>query len=453
MHTATPTIADRVATPTAAPTRSKPWIGQVYNGLFYVSSIFLVFTIGAVSRELDWPVAHWMRDAFMAARALTGQQLIEEAEYQPLLWSPAKFDAKGLAQFDENAVEDGYTLYTAADSHRAILLNRTGEKAFEWDAQYSKVFPDSNILKWISDRSILLRRTHAFPNGDLLALYETPSYTPSGCGLAKLNHNGEAKWTFTEPAHHDFSIGPDGNIFVLTNGIRRTPLENWNHLELPFIDEFVCVLSEDGQLQKKLSLFEMLGKSPFHRRLVVQCDQMGDVLHSNTVNVIGQGFASHHPAVSAGDVMVCLRNIDLVIVINIEREKIVWAITGPWHTPHDPDPLANGNLLIFDNGFFSGMSRASRVLEYSPLDHQIKWEYAGTADDRIDSNIRSCQQLLNNGNVLITESDQGRILEVTQGNEVVWEYVHPARANGDELIPIVCGARRYSPEELEFLAD
>ena len=39
--------------------------------------------------------------------------------------------------------------------------------------------------------------------------------------------------------------------------------------------------------------------------------------------------------------------------------------------------------------------------------------------------VRSCQQQLPNGNVLITESDRGRLLEVTRAGEIVWEYWNP----------------------------
>jgi hypothetical protein len=42
---------------------------------------------------------------------------------------------------------------------------------------------------------------------------------------------------------------------------------------------------------------------------------------------------------------------------------------------------------------------------------------------------------LPNGNTLITESDNGRALEVNRGGEVVWEFYNPHRAGKDsELV-------------------
>jgi len=39
-------------------------------------------------------------------------------------------------------------------------------------------------------------------------------------------------------------------------------------------------------------------------------------------------------------------------------------------------------------------------------------------------------QRLSNGNTLITESDEGRVFEVTKGGERVWSYMNSDRAGG-----------------------
>jgi hypothetical protein len=70
---------------------------------------------------------------------------------------------------------------------------------------------------------------------------------------------------------------------------------------------------------------------------------------------------------------------------------------------------------------------------------------AGDADQPFASAIRSSQQRLANGNTLITESNGGRILEVTRQGETVWEFVNPERGGASaNKVPIVCWAERYS---------
>ena len=168
------------------------------------------------------------------------------------------------------------------------------------------------------------------------------------------------------------------------------------------------------------------------------------------MNIVPAEFAAKHAGVSAGDLMICLRNLNLVCVVNPDSEKLVWATTGPWNHPHEPQPLTNGNILLFDNMLASGTTAASGVVEFNPATRQTAWTYGGAG--QLHSDTRGAVEALPNGNVLITDTDRGRIVEVNRAGEVVWEYVHPIRGGerGD-LIPVVCGARRYVRSELPFV--
>jgi hypothetical protein len=78
---------------------------------------------------------------------------------------------------------------------------------------------------------------------------------------------------------------------------------------------------------------------------------------------------------------------------------------------------------------------------------ELVWQYAGTEQSPLDSDIRSENQRLSNGNTLITESNAGRILEVNADREIVWEYTNPVRGGPDDgKIPIICKALRLEPQ-------
>ena len=79
--------------------------------------------------------------------------------------------------------------------------------------------------------------------------------------------------------------------------------------------------------------------------------------------------------------------------------------------------------MLFDNE--GGLDGHSRVLEVDPATQAIAWSYSGGAEHPFYSRVRSAQERLPNGNTLITESDGGRLLEVTPSGELVWEYVNP----------------------------
>jgi hypothetical protein len=94
------------------------------------------------------------------------------------------------------------------------------------------------------------------------------------------------------------------------------------------------------------------------------------------------------------------------------------------------------------------------VIEVDPETLEIHWAYVGTPERPFFSELRSAQQRLPNGNTLITESDGGRIFEVTPDREIVWEYINPQRGGeNSEMIPVVSSGQRFRPEQLTFLED
>jgi hypothetical protein len=134
---------------------------------------------------------------------------------------------------------------------------------------------------------------------------------------------------------------------------------------------------------------------------------------------------------------------------------VIWKLgSPPLAQQHDPRPLPNGNLLIFDNGPHRRDHPApySRVIEVDPRTRAIVWEYRDQSLFDFFSPYISGAQRLANGNTLICEGCDGRIFEVTAGGDVVWEYVSPhfAHAAGRPgLNNWVFRAFRYTPEEIE----
>jgi hypothetical protein len=127
-------------------------------------------------------------------------------------------------------------------------------------------------------------------------------------------------------------------------------------------------------------------------------------------------------------------------------------MTGPWNRPHDPDFLENGNMIIFDN-IWNEDREVSRVVEFDPLTKETVWQYQGDESKPLFSRVRSRQQVLPNGNILICESDGGRLVEVNRNKEIVWEFVNPVQETfeGKSYISVLSTSRRYSFKELNFI--
>jgi hypothetical protein len=259
-------------------------------------------------------------------------------------------------------------------------------------------------------------------------------------------------------------VGDDGGIYALTHEIRNNEYRDFPQLAVPRIDDFVVVLSPDGEELEKVSIADALIDSPYARLLTrVVWYTKGDYLHTNGIDVLEPGDTAKLPHARPGQVLLSFREIDTIAVLDLDEERIVWAVRGPWLAQHDPDILPDGNILLFDNlGNFLNADGAdaedgggrSRILEFDPSTMAIMWQYAGTVEEPFDSDVRASQERLPNGNTLITEETGGRILEVTPDHEIVWEFVNPVRAegrgdDGGDLIPIVSWAQRIDPASLD----
>ena len=112
-------------------------------------------------------------------------------------------------------------------------------------------------------------------------------------------------------------------------------------------------------------------------------------------------------------------------------------------------------MLLFDNYGHYGEGGISRVIEFDPQTGGIGWQYTGSAQRPFYSGVRSAQERLANGNTLITESEGGRLFEVTPEGEIVWEYINPARGgDAGEFVAVVSWGQRIDPATLdpEFIA-
>src|SRR5437773_2041052 len=156
-----------------------------------------------------------------------------------------------------------------------------------------------------------------------------------------------------------------------------------------------------------------------------------------------------------GRLVVSFRNISTVVMIDRATGQIVWELgSPPLAQQHDPRPLPNGNILIFDNGTHRRDHPASfsRVIEVDPRTDTIVWGYTDQSLFEFFSPYISGAQRLANGNTLICEGCHGRTFEVTRDGEVVWEYVSPhffSEPGAPGLNNWVFRAFRYTPEEID----
>ncbi len=430
-------------------------IDRIFNVLFVVALALLAFVGGAYVVLAERFPHDWMRDAYMAGKAVLQQQRDTSDPFKTDLWREARTDARGVTIHDPQRMQPGYTLYTSGHVQGALLIDADGNLLHEWKLPYHEIWDaaSSSVRNPVPETHIYFRKALMYPNGDLIAVYDGIGDTPHGYGLVKLDRDSKLQWKYLQNAHHDADIGPDGRIYTLTHEIRHEVFEPRLHLKPPRIDDFLIELSPDGEELRKIDLLAAHDDTPYLRLLDASpwyLERSGDYLHTNTVTYIDADTAAKFDFAEEGQILLSMRETGALAVLDPDSGKIVWALRGSWVGQHDPDLLDNGNILLFDNNGDFGPHGRSRVIEIDPKNEGIVWQYSGSAEHPFESRIRSSQERQPNGNTLITESDGGRVFEVTPDLDIVWEYINPVRDGpGDTMIPVVSWGQRIDPATLD----
>lgn len=340
----------------------------------------------------------------------------------------------------------GVNLYTSGHAAEAVLMDMDGRELHRWALPLRRFRPELAGSETLSKLDYF-RRARLLEGGDLLAIYE-------GLGLVRLDAQSRPRWRYVGGAHHDLDLDDEGRIWLLDREGKLLPRI---HPTEGVLEDFVTVLDADtGEVLRKISILEAFERSPF-AHLLERLPEHGDLLHTNTLEILDGQLVARDGAFAAGSLLLSVLELDTVAVLDPETETIVWAQTGPWRKQHQPTVVGPGRLLVFDNtGPGVGVER-SRVLEMDPATREVTWTFGdpGTGQD-VDlwSKTLGSVQRLSGGNTLITESENGRAVEVTPDGRTVWEFHNPHRAGDDgELVAVLFEVERLSADAARFIRD
>jgi len=126
------------------------------------------------------------------------------------------------------------------------------------------------------------------------------------------------------------------------------------------------------------------------------------------------------------EVYLNIRNLNRIAVFDYPSGDLVREIGDGGVTfshAHDPQVLPDGSILVFDNGLHrpggEEYSRAVQFREGAGGELEILWEYREDPD--FYSDVMGDADRLDNGNTLITDATNGRLVEVDGDGNKVWE--------------------------------
>ncbi len=201
-------------------------------------------------------------------------------------------------------------------------------------------------------------------------------------GVYEIERNGNIVWSYLDKkVSHDADRLPNGNTLVV-----------YGH-EDKVSDAQVKEVNPEGEIVWAWYAKDHFYESPYK-------------------DIYDQGW-THTNAASRlpnGNTLISLRNFNFVVEVDSQGSVVRTIGEGIYHRQHDPEVLANGNILIADH------SKPERAVEIDAETGKVVWQFLWR--ERDIRPVRDANRLPN-GNTLITGST--KVIEVTTEGEIVWQ--------------------------------
>jgi hypothetical protein len=351
-----------------------------------------------------------------------------------------------LRGYDANRASPGFTLFApTTGTGNLYLIDILGNVMHTWKLPYPP-----GLYGYLTEQGTLFYNGQ-IPNDSFLG--KSPFM---GGAVMEADWNSRVLWEIKHPDHHhDGRLLRNGNVLLLCSTALpariaqriKGGLAGTEQADRTINGDYLIEKTKEGRTVWEWRAWEHMDPDEFP--ITSPSDSRSEWTHANGIAELADG-----------NILVSFRNISTIVRINRESGGIDWKIGAPpLAGQHAPTPLANGNILVFDNGAFradTGVQPFSRALEIDPVTNEVVWKYQdGTAPGSnhffFSSRISNAQRLPN-GNTLINEGLYGRLFEVTAGGDVVWEYVNP-HFGPESAAPkgqtnSVFRAYRYSADEI-----
>ena len=314
---------------------------------------------------------------------------------------------RGVSGAPAGASSQGYVLVAGLNEnqdesfHVVRLYDGTGREVHRWPIHYEAFDPDRPA------QNVMMHGMEVFEDGSLVVTFD------EGDAIARVDACGQTMWVQNGAFHH--SITRDGEGRILTwRGEAVAWLDEGTGEVLDTLDIHADMIAVDYRAQQ--ALFNIRTRTPHNADEDV--GYLEDPFHPNDAEPLRADMAAAFPMFAAGDVLISLRELNLVAVVDPGTGRMKWWRHGPWFKQHDPDFQPDGTITVYDNATGEG---ASGIRRTRPGEDEVETVFSGTGEVPFYSWRRGKHQVLPDGNILLTEAEGGRVLEVTPEGELAWE--------------------------------
>ena len=332
------------------------------------------------------------------------------------------------------------------DANGLRLIRRDGTTVASWRVQFYDIFPNPThspeppATNWNVD----IHGALALPDGSVVFSFE---YN----GLVKLDRCGNIVWTLPVQSHHSVERAGGGGFWVPGRKSYAAGSDSpFRPFVTPFDADTIMRVSDDGKLLDEILVPQLFYENGLEAVLTStghwfvkeywkpgineQWDR--EIVHLNKITELPRAIAKDFPMFKAGDLALSIRDLNLVMVIDPATREIKWRQEGPWLRQHDPEFKSGGTIVVFNNNAYAtafkhgdrtvpvSPQHVSNIVEINPATNEYRILYGDPNTQAMLSIIRGKLELTENGGLLVTEFEGGRVFETDATGHIVWEYIN-----------------------------
>lgn len=419
---------------------------ELAKAVFVLGFGFLVFLYGYGAHAFGWFPSSLVERAYNQARALDLFQ-------SPDFGTTRVYKRSGVRWVDKDATGSGLILISSVWEDFGWtaglrLMDRDGRVLHEWQVDPTQLFGESANRRGIDLVDLFVHGSHLFPDGDVLVNVDY-------VGTARLDACGDVEWRLPTGSHHSIDRGDAGAFWIGAATHLRTPTsprhpDGLPGLKEPVYEDLILRVTEDGTVTDTIEVLDVLYENGLEHHLARQGQTSSrDPTHLNDVEPLPVSMADKYAAFEAGDLLVSLKGVNLVLILDPRTEEVKWHTSRPFIGQHDPDFMEDGWIGVFDNrvdGTDRGrMLGGSRIVALNPDMDSTSVIVSANDTGPFYTEYGGKWQRLDDGNLLLTETDAGRVLEVEQDGTLVWEWV--AEPYDESTVTEVYEATMYDVSE------
>lgn len=423
---------------------------------FILSMLVLAYLFGIATHAFSWFPSSLLNRAWDQAKALDPFN-----KSLPIDGSRRVYDQVGANAIVPDEMQPGLTLIASVWEEFGWkpglkLIDKNGRTVHRWAINGSQIFPPdlrNQWGRWKETRTLDHRPslgTYLFPDGDVLI-------NVGHVGTTRLDACGRVVWRLSAGNHHSLHPVGDGSFWVPGGKYNFPPQtpdqpDGLPGLDGPIDQDLLLHVSSDGKILHQINVLDVLYGNGLERYILKgshaphpSAAKRGDITHLNDVEPLPDSLATEYPLFDSGDIVVSLRDLDLIFVLDPESRRVKWYESRPFIGQHDPDFIGDGWIGVFDNnrdGTERGtMLGGSRIVAIQPHTDSTKVLFPTSFSEPFYTEVVGQWQKLENGNLLLTESVPGRVVEVNPDGRTIWEWVHAPVDTS--TVPSVQEASRY----------